>query len=148
MRPTETEELIVAVSDLIRIGRYKQVISILEAEIEALSPPNEDMLFIVEAYNITGLPQVTKLTQPRRAAMRQRWKEHPNTEWWIAYFARVRRSPFLMGQKVVGWKATFDWLLKPANLQKVIEGNYDPPAARAQLDANDETAYRMSGVGG
>jgi hypothetical protein len=53
-----------------------------------------------------------------------RWKEHPDLEWWGTYFRKVIASPLLSGQKD-GWKASFDWLLEPKNMIKVVEGNYD-----------------------
>ena len=34
-------------------------------------------------------------------------------------------SDFLRGQNKSGFKATFDWLIKPTNFEKVISGNYD-----------------------
>ena len=34
-------------------------------------------------------------------------------------------SDFLRGQNNRGFKATFDWLIKPTNFEKIISGNYD-----------------------
>jgi hypothetical protein len=33
-------------------------------------------------------------------------------------------SKFLCGQNNRGWTATFDWLLKPSNYEKILSGNY------------------------
>lgn len=38
---------------------------------------------------------------------------------------RAYASDFLRGQNKGGFKATFDWLIKPTNFEKVISGNYD-----------------------
>lgn len=38
---------------------------------------------------------------------------------------RAYQSDFLKGQNKKGWTATFDWLIKPTNFEKVISGNYD-----------------------
>jgi hypothetical protein len=35
----------------------------------------------------------------------------------------IENSPFLLG-RVSDFRATFDWILKPSNYQKIIEGNY------------------------
>ena len=34
-------------------------------------------------------------------------------------------SEFLKGNNNRGFQATFDWLIRPSNFQKTIEGNYD-----------------------
>lgn len=91
---------------------------------------------IVEAYSaiLPGLLPVQRLTDARRKALAARWredKERQSLSWWNDYFERVRCSDFLMGRcaptqgRSSAWQADFDWLLKPANLQKVIEGKYD-----------------------
>lgn len=36
----------------------------------------------------------------------------------------IKQSSFLRGQNDRGWTITFDWLIKPNNFVKVIEGNY------------------------
>lgn len=41
------------------------------------------------------------------------------------YFRRVEKSDFLTGRTGGSFKANFDWLLKPANINKVLSGNYD-----------------------
>nr|DAN34857.1 MAG TPA: replisome organizer [Caudoviricetes sp.] len=38
---------------------------------------------------------------------------------------RAYQSDFLKGQNKKGWRASFDWLIKPTNFEKVISGNYD-----------------------
>lgn len=37
----------------------------------------------------------------------------------------VSRSAFLKGGNKRDFKATFDWMIKPSNYQKIIEGNYE-----------------------
>ena len=43
----------------------------------------------------------------------------------LATIARVRNSDFLCGQGENGWTANFDWLIKPDNFLKVMEGQYN-----------------------
>jgi hypothetical protein len=40
-------------------------------------------------------------------------------------------SSFLKGSNDRNWTATFDWLIKDANMPKVLEGNYDDKAKAA-----------------
>lgn len=91
---------------------------------------------IVEAYAdiLPGLLPVQRITDARRKAIQARWREDKDRQtvgWWRGYFERVRESDFLMGKcapsqgRATSWQADFDWLIKPTNLQKVIEGKYD-----------------------
>lgn len=51
---------------------------------------------------------------------------------WETVLARIRGSPFLRGETDSFSFATIDWLLKPANMRKIMEGNYDErPRSRA-----------------
>lgn len=40
-------------------------------------------------------------------------------------FLRINASVFCRGESDDGWRATFDWALKPSSIAKVVEGNYD-----------------------
>lgn len=40
-------------------------------------------------------------------------------------FTKAEQSDFLKGKNKNGWKATFDWLVKPENADKVLSGTYD-----------------------
>lgn len=71
-----------------------------------------------------SLPRWNKATPERRRKADARWKEH-GPGGWRDIIARVNAAPFLQGKK---W-LTLDWLLKPENLQKVLEGNYDDAPA-------------------
>ena len=45
---------------------------------------------------------------------------------------KVSKSDFLCGNKGDGeWKANFDWIMKPDNFQKIIEGAYDNKGVKA-----------------
>ncbi|WP_291329032.1 hypothetical protein [Desulfovibrio sp. UCD-KL4C] len=98
--------------------------------------PNCPHEAISEAYNRTlpMLPQVKMLTDSRKNTLRAAWKANKarqSLDWWEAYFKLVLQCPFLLGQKN-DFKAGFDWLLKPGNMVKVLEGNFreesQPPA--------------------
>lgn len=88
---------------------------------------------IREAFNsrCTSLAQThgaNTWSAGRRSAVANRWSEHPDIAFWEGVFDRVEASNFLTGRERRGdrnWKAGFDWIFKPANLTKIIEGNYD-----------------------
>ena len=41
------------------------------------------------------------------------------------YFRRVEGSAFLTGKSSSGFKADFNWLIRPENIAKVLSGKYD-----------------------
>ena len=71
----------------------------------------------------TELPRIQKLTEAREKAIKQRISEH-SKEKVAEMIEIVGNSKFLNGENDKGWKADFDWLFKPSNFIKVIEGNY------------------------
>ncbi|HET9819622.1 MAG TPA: hypothetical protein VFP92_10695 [Rhodanobacteraceae bacterium] len=87
---------------------------------------------IVDLYHekLPELPRCEKLTPTRRGYLRQRWREDLETLGdWAAFFADVRKSDFLMGKKAgrdgrPPFRADLEWLTKPANYAKFIEGKY------------------------
>jgi hypothetical protein len=103
--------------------------------------PTEKILERFHAH-LPMLPQVVVLNAARKAALSARWREvvtadkmneTDGVEWFAWYWTHVSTSKFLTGRtnghggRV--WKADFDWLLKPANFAKTVEGNYHKEAA-------------------
>jgi helix-turn-helix protein len=70
-----------------------------------------------------GLAKVTELNRERKELILERFKEHPDVEWWKVVFARMRESKFLRGENHRNWKITFDFLITNSNALK-IEGQY------------------------
>lgn len=88
---------------------------------------------IIDLYH-EALPtgrQVREWTPARAAALRSRWRESPkrqSLDWWRRFFAYCGQSPFLTGKASTPGRKPFelslDWLIKPENMAKVIEGAY------------------------
>lgn len=74
------------------------------------------------------LPQpkpVSEWTGNRKSQIRARHQEKQDKpDFWDRYFGYVAKSAFLTGNTPENFEATLDWLIKPANMQKVREGNY------------------------
>lgn len=70
------------------------------------------------------IPRITMLAGARRTHFEARAREH-GREAINEMVRKAARSDFLNGRNGRGWKATFDWLILPANFIKVIEGAYD-----------------------
>lgn len=91
---------------------------------------------ILDAWNSVGLSQVKKIVAgtARQKMLDARVREY-GAESVLSAIERVKQSAFLRGQNKNGWVATLDWLLKPNNFYKVLEGNYaDHENRSAQQD--------------
>lgn len=64
------------------------------------------------------------LSDKRKGMISARIKSH-GKEAFADMIRKAYRSDFLKGQNKQGWRASFDWLIKPTNFEKVISGNYD-----------------------
>jgi predicted phage replisome organizer len=82
---------------------------------------------IINAYNDTcvSLPKVRSLSESRKKAIRARIHAGYTFYDFLELFRKSEASSFLKGKNNRDWSATFDWLIKDANMVKVLEGNYD-----------------------
>jgi len=88
---------------------------------------------IIEAWNQhlvpVGCPAIHIMSDALKAKISTRWREDPlrqNISWWEALFAHIAGfCPFLIGKNNGDWIITIDWLMRPDNLAKVLNGNYD-----------------------
>lgn len=84
-----------------------------------------------------------------RDRIRTRLREHPEPAWWNDFFKQVGASDFLTG-RTNGTRGTFqaslDWILKPANLDKLQAGNYDNPVSE-QRPVADACTWPLNGNG-
>ena len=93
-------------------------------------PERTDYQGVLDAYHecCPSFPAVIKLTETRKRAIKARLKDYGLEEIKRA-FSLAGQSDFLKGSS--GWQASFDWLMKPANMTKVLEGNYTNRASPA-----------------
>lgn len=94
---------------------------------------------VVRLYEeiLPGLPRALKLTGKRAGLVEQRLKEFEDERLGGAkdasaklalmrtFFLRVKASDFLMGRTDVSWRPDLEWLMRPTNFIKVLEGRYD-----------------------
>ena len=99
-----------------------------ELEIETETEKREKVNYqrIVDMYNNTcvSFPKVTVLSDARKKAIKARLKTYTYDSFEIV-FAKAEASDFLKGKNNRDWQANFDWLIKDANMAKVLSGNYD-----------------------
>lgn len=88
--------------------------------------PNDELKQFMDYFNNgfagTLIPKITKLTERRKTALRNIFKEY-GPEAVREALHKVYASDFLMG-RATEWHATFDWIFKKTNFQKILEDNY------------------------
>ena len=89
--------------------------------------PHLDIVALFHSV-LPELPEIKEWSEARRALLKGRWKEkaeRQNLTWWKDYFLQVRRANFLMGLTKSPFTCTLEWLIRPTNMIKVLEGFYD-----------------------
>lgn len=81
---------------------------------------------VVDLYHsiCTSFPRVRSLSEARKKAIKARLKAYTIDDF-REVFIKAEASDFLKGSNGNNWSANFDWLLKDANIAKVLDGNYD-----------------------
>ena len=81
---------------------------------------------IAEIYNDTcvSFPRLTTMSEARKKAIKARLKTY-SVDDFRTMFEKAEASDFLKGKNGHNWSATFDWMIKDANMTKILEGNYD-----------------------
>ena len=70
------------------------------------------------------LPKVTSMTEKRKKAVKARVAEHGKNAI-MTVFNNVLQSAFLTGNNDKNWSCDFDWIFRPTNFIKILEGNYN-----------------------
>lgn len=105
-------------------------------------PPKERIAYkkIQDAYNATcvDLPTCRSLSEARKKAIAARYHSGYSFDDFVTLFKKAQASSFLRGKNNRNWQANFDWLIKDANMAKVLDGNYDdhdaPNYKKSDLD--------------
>lgn len=81
---------------------------------------------VVDLYRsiCVSYPKVISLSEARKRAIRARLKMYSMDDFRML-FEKAEASSFLKGANNRNWSANFDWMIKDANMAKVIDGNYD-----------------------
>ena len=97
-----------------------------EIEIEREIDKRVNYQQIADMYNeiCISFPRVRSLSNSRKKAIKARLKTYSVDDFKLL-FEKAEASDFLKGKNARSWMATFDWLIKDANMAKVLEGNYD-----------------------
>ena len=108
---------------------------------------------IIELYHeiLPIAPRVQVWDGASKTHLQRLWRIEPERQslnWWREFFARVSRSDWLTG-KVQGSKTgkpfivSLDWLVKPENFRKVLNGNYDNRRSAGAVPLSYDEAKRQ-----
>lgn len=88
---------------------------------------------IVDMYHsiCVSFPAVRAISDARRKAIRARLNTY-TLEDFRTMFENAEASSFLKGSNNRNWIANFDWLIKDANMAKVLDGNYEDKQSQRQ----------------
>jgi len=110
------------------------------AQLPLLKPPDKlHQLAELWNQNCGQLPKVKTTVNGRMRCARARWPDRTPEEW-ILIIERIRASDFCNGKNQRGWKADFDFLVRPDTWTKVIEGKYDNRKPVHDVDINRRVA--------
>lgn len=135
--PTESNSFPTSPSKSIEIETDK------EKEIEIEKRERINYQEIVDMYNDTcvSFPQLKALSDARKKAIKARLKTYSLDDFKLM-FTKAEASSFLKGGNDRNWSATFDWMLKDANMAKILDGNYDNHNS-SHINNNNKTAQQL-----
>lgn len=81
-----------------------------------------------------SLPAMRTLSESRKKAIRARMNQYRYEEIEEA-FIKAEASSFLKGGNNRNWRADFDWIMRDANMAKILDGKYDDK----EIKSNDNT---------
>ena len=119
---------------------------VAEATALAVTRTNPDALMRTWNESVTRLPKASKMTPERRRHCVSRLREEPSLTIWRNAFVRLEASAFANGQNDRGWRADFDFALKPGTLVKILEGKYDDRERTTPLMGAGKTAGNVAAL--
>ncbi|MEG1185891.1 MAG: hypothetical protein RSD63_09700 [Eubacterium sp.] len=128
---TEVQTEVYTVAQTVDINKLNKT-KLNKKDIPPISPKGEVRVSdrvnykkIVDCWNTTCpmLPKVQSVSETRKKALRGRVKEH-GEEKVMQVIEITASSDFLCGRTGNNWTAGFDWVMKPTNFVKILEGNY------------------------
>jgi hypothetical protein len=111
-------------------GTQKSSADGADAPRPALIDTNAFVAYFNEQLQAQGaiIKQVKNVTAQRKSTIEARARENGKEALKIVA-DKAAVSDFLNGKNDRGWLATFDWIMKPNNFVKVMEGNFDNATA-------------------
>ncbi|MBQ1358498.1 MAG: DUF4373 domain-containing protein [Oscillospiraceae bacterium] len=91
----------------------------------AKNPVNYNEIMSLFNRICTGFPQISKMSDRRRKAIKARINAGYSIRDFETVFEKAQASDFLKGANDRNWSADFDWMIADSNMAKILDGNYD-----------------------
>lgn len=88
--------------------------------------------------------EIRSISGKRKEMVSARWKQFGNLKAFEDAFTNAEQSRFMQGENDRNWKADFDWIIKPSNFQKVLEGNYANREKPEDKRKYPDTSYNLA----
>lgn len=133
----------------VRLDKDSNNTSSLRSEV-CDSPTSEAVNYqeIQDMFNeiCKDLPSIREMTEQRKRKVKSFLKKRSLDEL-RSFFMKVEASDFLTGRDGKWDNCSFDWITKPENIQKIIEGNYDNAKKRlSRKKMVTDESERLKGV--
>ena len=101
---------------------------------------------ILKAYNdiCTSYPRMSVLDNERRRAILKLWKQYGSIDFFVRVFLKAEASAYLKGTNDRKWHADFDWIVKPSNFGKILDGKFDVLYERKQTQSTPIQSNRLT----
>ena len=106
---------------------------------------------VIKKWNDIGLNVVRNIKGKRLDSLHARIKEYSKDDV-LEVIENVKHSDFLKGNNNRNWTADIDWILKPNNFIKILEGNYnkgkgiEKKSNSSSLNANSNYNYDINSL--
>ena len=101
---------------------------------------NAFLKFFNDTMANKAIKSITIISKARKESVRARMREYGKKALFDV-IQKAAASDFLNGKSQRGFLASFDWMFKPMNFPKVLEGNYDN---RDGMQFNNNNNYNLS----
>ena len=98
-----------------------------KGKLSLTQPDRIDFVGLMNYFNSTfngKLQTIKSIDDKRKKAIKARVAQY-DKQSIDTVFRLILDSPFLLGQNDRNWKCDFDWIFKPTNFTKILEGNYN-----------------------
>lgn len=132
-----------------RIEENREKVEEKESKVESSSRATIPYKKVMELYNsiCVSYPKCQTMSDARKKAIGARFKQYTLDDF-KRLFEKAEASSFMKGGNNRNWSATFDWLIKDANMAKVLDGNYDDKGAQKRGNGDGSSFLDLIKEGG
>lgn len=106
----------------------------------------DDLLKLWNSLDQYGIQPIRAITEQRLKMLKPRLKQY-GKDSFAECIEQIKQSDFLQGKHGGRpWVITFDWMVKPSNYPKVLEGNYNNKKSNAVGNSQDQYLQDIIGM--